>query len=570
LTDRPLSRSGPGEAPEKFGRYDLLEHLASGGMAKIYRASTNGNRSLIIKKILPDYSANEDFIKMFLEEAKISLALKHNNIVRVIDFGANEGSYYLAMEYVFGQDLGSLLKRSVEQKVHIPIDAACLIIMQCCRGLDYAHHFNDGFGNQVSIVHRDISPPNILISYNGEAKVLDFGIAKAVTAVSNTNTRSGILKGKFCYMSPEQAQGRELNRQSDVFSLGIVFHELLCSKSLFYTKDEIETLERVRKAKVNPPSKIRKGMPKELDRIVLKALKLKKSARYASCGELADDIQAFLKKHYPRSDARAVAKVIRLMFREDFNRRVPDIRKESWKDVFVSGGADTDLLLDRFVNVPSSPGLRHAASRNSEIGFLRRLLYDPKVNKKFVRTSLGLGSVSIVLAIAFYLWTTPYGSKLYELGTDYWKYLINQPGLAEVAESSSDSMNEARPAKPEMGSLLYWTNKGAEAEKKKDWPTALKAYDRALNINSLESSIEVKRQFVLIRMGRFEKPCAWFKSHTELELADRSLAEALCYQATDDITKAVYAFGDFLRKFPQDPRAAGVKSEFDAVLRTVK
>ncbi|PIR22724.1 MAG: hypothetical protein COV44_06105 [Deltaproteobacteria bacterium CG11_big_fil_rev_8_21_14_0_20_45_16] len=570
MTDRPLSRSDSGEAPEKFGRYDLLEHLASGGMAKIYRASTNGNRSLIIKKILPDYSANEDFIKMFLEEAKISLALKHNNIVRVIDFGANEGTYYLAMEYVFGQDLGSLLKRSVEQKIHIPLDAACLIIMQCCRGLDYAHHFNDGFGNQVSIVHRDISPPNILISYNGEAKVLDFGIAKAVTAVSNKNTRSGILKGKFCYMSPEQAQGMELDRQSDVFSLGIVFHELLCSKSLFYTKDEIETLERVCKAKVNPPSKIRKGLPKELDRIVLKALKLKKSARYGSCGELADDIQAFLKKYYPRSDTRAVAKVTRLMFREDFDLRVPEIRKESWKDIFVSGGADTDLLLDRFVNVPSSPGIRHAANRNSEIGLLRRLLYDPKVNKKFVRSSIGLGSLLFVLCSGFYLWTTPYGSKFYEFGSKNWTSLIDQPGLVQIPENSSNTTDETRSSKPEMGSLLYWVNKGTDAEKVKDWPAALRAYDRALNINSFESSIEVKRQFVLIRMGRLEKPCAWFKSHTELELADRILAEALCYQGTDDITKAVYAFGDFLRKFPNDPRTAEVKSELDAILRSVK
>lgn len=387
---------------QKFGRYQILEHLATGGMAKIYKASTSNGRIFTLKKVLQEYAQNEDFLRMFLEEAKISLIMKHPQIVRVLDFGQLDGSYYLAMEYVFGKDLGSFLKRSYESKTAVPVDIACHIIRQCCRALEYAHTLTDSFGQSRSVVHRDISPPNILLSYNGEAKILDFGIAKAIRLSSMGHTRSGVLKGKFCYMSPEQARGENLNHQSDLFSLGIVFHELLTSQSLFYSQDEIETLERVRKADVQPPSSYRNDVPKELDRILLKMMAPKLKHRYQSAREIERELQSFLKEHYPRTDDRNVAKCMRSMFRKDFQFRGPQAKQEGWKDLLVSGGADDELLLDRSADKTQGKVQLRQATGEIAIPWWTRLIYDPKINRRFKR-SLMISSLSIALMGSLWL-----------------------------------------------------------------------------------------------------------------------------------------------------------------------
>lgn len=562
MADKPLSRrrtrvDGKLDEPEKFGRYEIIQHLASGGMAQIYKASTANNRTFIIKKILSEYSKNDEFIKMFLEEAKISLQLKHNNIVRVIDFGQVDHSYYLAMEYVFGQDLGSLLKTSLEKRIHIPIDVACFIIMQCCRGLDYAHNLKDSFGNSVSIVHRDISPPNILVSYNGEAKILDFGIAKAVNAMQNRNTRSGVLKGKFCYMSPEQARGEPLNAQSDLFSISIVFHELLCSKSLFYTQDEIETLERVRKAKVSPPSKFRKGVSKELDQIVLKGLKPKLNARYLSCGQMADEIQAFLRKHYPRTDARSVAKVMRLMFRDDFNFRVQDARKEHWRDIFVSGGADNEILLDRALE-NSTSNANKPVTFPHKINWLDRLLYDPKTSQKVGRLITGFLIFAVLLGGAYGLLFTDYGkeirqSAIWDKALE-WVHLKTPQSPPPLAPEDSVSPKKVLP-----GSFAYWIQQADKLEAQGNLASAEEALVKALRINSFETGVEVRLNFLRLQMGQTKQPCKWFNEKQDLAEADSLLAEAICQEATGDRRKALINYGDFIRKFPKDSRADKVQ-----------
>lgn len=540
---------------EKFGRYDILEHIATGGMAKIYKASTSGNRIFTLKKILPEFSENEDFIRMFLEEAKISLSLKHSNIVRVLDFGQLEGSYYLAMEYVFGKDLGSILKRSFESKIHIPIDVACYLILQCCRGLHYAHHLVDSFGNSMGIVHRDISPPNILVSYNGDAKILDFGIAKAVRAVQPKITRSGVLKGKFCYMSPEQAQGESLNHQSDVFSLGIVLHELLTSRSLFYSPDEIETLERVRKAKVDPPSKIRKGVPKELDRIVLKALEVKLRKRYASCGEFGDALESFLNKFYPRTDTRSVAKFIRQLFSEEFSQKLAKARKEGWKDIFISGGADDEILLDRSPRATSSSP--HFNTQGHQISWWARLLYDPKISQKFYRFS---GIMILVLGLGAGAWAfyeSQLGRELLKWGKSFIYPTTNQsPGPVDQVQNLS---------KPEPGSFQWWVNQGDKFSHEKNWTEALEAYDRALRINPYELKVSIARHFVLLEQGDLKEACDWFHQQTEVPEADRLYAEALCHDRAQQTEKALINYTDFLRRFPLDPRISNVQWRVDVL-----
>jgi len=541
--------------PTKFGRYDIIELLATGGMARVYKASTSANRIFTIKKILPEFSRNEEFIKMFLEEAKISLSLKHSNIVRVIDFGAIDGTYYLAMEYVFGKDVGSLLKKTLEKKIHVPIDVACQIIIQCCRGMEYAHRLTDAFGTSLGIIHRDISPPNIFLSYNGEAKILDFGIAKAISAAENKNTRSGVLKGKFSYMSPEQTRGEYLTAQSDLFSLGIVLHELLTSRSLFYTRDEIETLERVRKAEVAPPSKTRKGVPPELDQIVLRALQPKLKKRYESCGQFADDLEAVLRIHYPRTDRRAAAKFQRLMFEDDFQERLEPALREGWKDVFISGGDDQDLMLDRqkeaFAPTRTNP-------HGSQVGIFQKMLYDPKISRKLFSGLRLVGGILMVAVLGTLFVQSDTGKSLLQ----NWKAGVSTPEKIEMISA----LDPVATTPLERGSLAWWVNEAKVAQDQGDTVRAIENLERALKINPYEKDLLVRRQFLLLKRGELEV-CEWFRVQKDISDSDQLLAGAACQELSGNYERAVVNYSDFIKRFPTDARSNLVRRIISTLLK---
>lgn len=560
-----MSATGGGNFEmHKLGRYTILEELAVGGMAQIFKARTGNEKILTLKKILSEYSSNPDFIKMFLEEAKISLQLKHPNVVRVLDFGQVDGAYFLAMEYVFGRDLGSMLRTSAESRVFIPIDVACHIILQCCRGLDYAHTMTDSFGKPLGIVHRDISPPNVLISYNGEAKILDFGIAKAARAGGRKNTRSGVLKGKFSYMSPEQALGQPLDQQSDLFSLAIVFWELLTCRSLFYSDDEIETLERVRKAKVEAPSKIRKDLPKELDAIVLKALAAKTRNRYKNCSEFADELKHFLKSHYPRSDARNVAKFIRSCFYEDYHKRTKLALNEGWKDILSVGGADDELLLDRTFSEQDNLPTR---ARDDDIGWLQRLLYDPKASDKLWRVSRWVFALGAVVGLWTYVMTSPSVRSL-------WEHL-GPSGSEKASEATHDSTPSpsGNSASGDLelteGSFQDWVQKG-EAEEFANPELALKYYNRALSINPFEQAVLIRKNFMLLATGQIEESCQWFKAQNDLDQADKLLSDAACDEIQGELQRALSNYREFLQKFPEDRRAKAVRKLYEALLKSAR
>src|SRR5687768_16231380 len=217
--------------PVVYGKYQLLDLLARGGMAEVYRAKSHGvegfEKVLVIKRILPELGENPQFVEMFINEAKIAVTLSHANIVQVFDLGRADESYFIAMEYVAGYDLATVLARGHRLGRPIPQELAVYVVSELAKGLDYAHRRRDAQLRPLNIVHRDVSPQNVLISFESEVKLTDFGIAKAALAVSSEeNTEAGVLKGKYAYMSPEQARGEEVDSRTDMFALGVVLHEL--------------------------------------------------------------------------------------------------------------------------------------------------------------------------------------------------------------------------------------------------------------------------------------------------------------------------------------------------------
>jgi TonB family protein len=279
-------------------------------MAELFRARRTGvegfQKIVAIKKILPHIADNDEFITMFADEAKLAAQLNHPNIVHIYDLGKIEaGGYFIAMEYVEGTDLRTILRSGRELALPLPVPLAVYVASKVASALDYAHRRRDARGDELKIVHRDVSPQNILISHEGEIKLCDFGIAKADRKVSRTE--SGSLKGKLQYMSPEQAWGKPIDLRSDLFSLGCVLHEMLTGERLFRGDSDLTVLELVRKAEVLPPSRINPDVPSALDAIVLKALEREAGDRYANGSEMLRDLESILYSYTPAPGSADVA-----------------------------------------------------------------------------------------------------------------------------------------------------------------------------------------------------------------------------------------------------------------------
>jgi serine/threonine protein kinase len=260
--------------PIPFGKYLLLDRIAAGGMAEVFRAKAFGvegfERIVAVKRILPTIAADTDFITMFVDEAKIAVQLNHANIAQIFDLGKVGEAYFIALEYVHGLDVRTIFDRMAERGLRVPVSLAVYVALKICEGLDYAHNKRDAHGRPLELVHRDVSPQNMLISFDGDVKLIDFGIAKAVG--KEARTRAGVLKGKFGYLSPEQVLGGQVDVRSDVFGVGIVLHELLSGQRLFLGDSEFSTIEKVRAAEVTPPDLLNPSVDEELSRIVMKAL----------------------------------------------------------------------------------------------------------------------------------------------------------------------------------------------------------------------------------------------------------------------------------------------------------
>jgi serine/threonine protein kinase len=282
------------DPPQEFGDYHLLEKIATGGMAEVWRARAYGmagfEKILVIKKVLPNLAKDEEFIKLFIDEARIAVQLHHVNIVQVFDLGEVDGSYYMAMEYVHGLDLARLISR-YRQGGPMPVALALFIGVEVLKALAFAHERTDERGQPLQIVHCDISPQNILISHAGEVKITDFGISRAAFQASNVHDT---VRGKYAYMSPEQVAAKGLDARSDLFSLGIVLYELLTTRRLFKARSRDETLARVKRAEVPSLRAQRAEISVDLEAWVLKALARRPEDRHASATVMLEELAGLM------------------------------------------------------------------------------------------------------------------------------------------------------------------------------------------------------------------------------------------------------------------------------------
>lgn len=306
-------------------RYRVVEKLESGGMAEVFRAESEGlqgfRKQVAIKRVLPHLSEKKKFIQMFLDEARLSAQLSHSNCVQVFDIGVGDNAYFIVMEFVDGANLKAIAESIKKQGKEFPVAQAAFIAQEICKGLSYAHEFRDANGNELRIVHRDMSPPNVLITKYGEVKIVDFGLAKANSQLEKSEP--GIIKGKFSYLSPEAALGQEVDLRTDVFAVGIILWELLSGQRLFLGDTDFQTVKKVQQAVVPSISALNRRVPPELETIVNKALARDPTQRYQSARELGQDLNRFLYGLGQPVSTWDIASLVVGAMRERQRKRVP-------------------------------------------------------------------------------------------------------------------------------------------------------------------------------------------------------------------------------------------------------
>ena len=302
-----------------YGQYVLVRKLAEGGMAEIFLAKLLGadgfERNVVIKRMLSNLSSLPDFVEMFREEARLAARLSHPNIIQIHELVFIDGCYYICMEYLAGEDFSTTLRHAGKKRQYTPMPITLRVLVDAARGLHYAHDFTNEEGQPLHIVHRDISPSNLYVTYQGQVKVLDFGIAKAASRV--VQTRTGVVKGKYIYMAPEQAQGKEVDRRADIFSLGVSLYESLTNVRPFARENDLAILNALLQSDFMPPAQLRRDIPPELEAVVLKSLALKPEDRFATAADFADALEHSVKGKVPLATHKELSEYLRTQFGEE-------------------------------------------------------------------------------------------------------------------------------------------------------------------------------------------------------------------------------------------------------------
>lgn len=367
---------------EQFGKFILLERLAAGGMAEVFLAKSLGasgvNKFLAVKRILPQYSDKREFIDMFKEEAKIAVNLNHGSVVSIYEFGIEQGQFFLVMEYVEGRNLRQVLNEIKKRNIQFSIEQIVYMIKEVASGLDHAHRLINGTtGRPLNLVHRDMSPQNIMLSFEGEVKVIDFGIAKAENQLEAT--QAGTLKGKFGYMSPEQADGQVVDSRTDLFSLGIVLWEMLANDRLFASNSEAAILRKIRECQIPSIRKINPSVPVELENIVLKSLAKDKSQRYQTAAAFQKDLNRFLNVQYPDFSPQDFSVFIKNTFSEVYTESKKKLVEYS-KVAF--NNEEKTVVTQTVTYAPSNDSDENSSSSSSQFNGLPPLPNDFSSDEK--------------------------------------------------------------------------------------------------------------------------------------------------------------------------------------------
>jgi serine/threonine-protein kinase len=435
--------------PTPFGRYVLLQKLATGGMAELFLARSLGEwgfrKTCVIKRVLPHLAANRAFVEMFLDEARLAAQLNHPGIVQIFDLGRNGDDYYLAMEYLAGEDVEALIRRAATRARPVPAPIAARIVASAADALHFAHQLRTEGGRPLSLVHRDISPMNLMVTYQGVTKILDFGIALAAQRLQTTE--AGVIKGTAAYMSPEQARGSPVDRRSDIWSLGVCLHELLCGGPLFPRGAAAVTGVAVLQMAIPLPSAARPELPPELDEIVGRALERDPSRRYATADALARDLRAFLTRQAADGGEPSLAQYLRELFGEE--------RAEEVLNLAVAAAP------------PPRPGTETldgpigAASRSPSSQTTRP---QRPLNRAWWGAAAGLTVLMLLASGTWWASRTPAPPAPLEAG----------PAAPPAAKSRSEPEPTGDPSRLEVaaGPLKLWRNKAEMERPGPDLPTS--------------------------------------------------------------------------------------------------
>src|SRR5438128_3682077 len=344
---------------QQFGKYVLLDQIAVGGMAEIFLARQQGlegfEKTVVIKRIRPHLGDKKSFVKMCLNEAKLAAQITHPNIVTIHDLGRVGDSYFIAMEYLFGRDMRRVIPKAESMGISFPIVYACKVASQVLEGLFYAHQKTDLQGRPLGIVHRDVTPENIFVSFDGGVKVLDFGIAKAANQVEMT--RAGEIKGKLSYMSPEQCMGKPLDSRSDIFSLGVVLYEWVTGFKLFTGESDVAVLKSITDGKIYKPSYFKGDVPEQIELTLMRALEKEPEKRYQSAWEMQYDLDKFLANNEFTPSDQHLATFMKQLFADEMEAE--KARLSGSPEVQRLASLDVDKLTEendsgpRYLGVPT-------------------------------------------------------------------------------------------------------------------------------------------------------------------------------------------------------------------------